>query len=957
MYVIRRDGSRSLFQSEKIRAAIERAFFAVHGRDADIPTQTGRVTQAVESGLSSQESVHIEVIQEGVLAALIAEGHPRVEHAYRVYRDARTAQRELPQAYTDENGTAISIPALTDILARVSFRLPYDVTVHLDLVAVARSAFLQMFNGIKAADVHNALILATRAFIERAPEYSNLAAQLLLAQTAREVWDLDATTYPTADTYAKCYKQDTVRLLIVGVKDGIYDPKLTTGGRLGFDLDLLRSAIKPERDLQFDYLGLQTLYDRYFIRRAGEGVRIEMPQTFFMRVAMGLAILESDPTSAALEFYDVLSTFDYMASTPTLFNAGTTHSQMSSCYLTTVPDDLLGIYGAIQDNAMLSKYAGGLGNDWTPVRALGSLIKGTNGRSQGVVPFLKVVNDTAVAVNQGGKRKGAVCAYLETWHMDIEEFTELRKNTGDDRRRTHDMNTANWVPDLFMDRQMKDMDWTLFTPSECPDLHEMYGEAFKNRYEFYEAEAAAGRIQTFKTVRAKDLYRKILSMIFETGHPWITFKDPCNIRSPQQHVGVVHSSNLCTEITLNTKSSAPELKDGETAVCNLGSINLPRHLKYVGEGGQSLDIDHEKLKRTVTLAVRMLDNVIDINFYPTKEAKNSNMRHRPIGLGVMGFQDVLYANNVGYDSELATFWAGYFQRSIALYAINASCDLAQLRGAYESFQGSDWSLGVLPVHTFQTQIDIRRRQGFKVEAAQKAQDHAYFIGKTKINGKTLNELESQLANKVTHGMRNSNVMAIAPTATISNIVGVTQSIEPTYEQVFVKDNLSGKFTVINRFLVEQLRNCGLWDSDMLDQLKMKNGSIQGIPEIPEGIKDVYRTAFEYEPEVLINCAIQRQIPIDQAQSLNLYMANPSGKKLANTYDYGFEIGLKTTYYLRAKAASSIEKSTSRTGGELNSVKNAAKVEAPVAAPMPEAEGAACFLRPGDPGFAECESCQ
>ncbi|MDG2037108.1 MAG: ribonucleoside-diphosphate reductase subunit alpha, partial [Luminiphilus sp.] len=670
-------------------------------------------------------------------------------------------------------------------------------------------------------------------------------------------------------------------------------------------------ALEADRDLQFTYLGLQTLYDRYFIH--SDEVRFELPQIFFMRVAMGLSTREDDPNARAIEFYRLLSSFDYMSSTPTLFNSGTLRPQLSSCYLTTVPDDLFGIYGAIQDNAMLSKFAGGLGNDWTPVRALGAYIKGTNGKSQGIVPFLKVVNDTAVAVNQGGKRKGAVCAYLETWHMDIEEFLDLRKNTGDDRRRTHDMNTANWIPDLFMKRVVEDGDWTLFSPNDVPDLHDLYGKAFEERYEQYEQMARDGELKLYKTLKAQNVWRKMLGMIFETGHPWMTFKDPCNLRSPQQHCGVVHSSNLCTEITLNTNAE-------EVAVCNLGSVNLPQHI----ENGE-LNLD--KLRGTVRTAIRMLDNVIDINYYSVPQAETSNFRHRPIGLGLMGFQDALYKIDASYGSEDAVTFADRSMEAISYFAIEASSELAAERSSYSSYEGSLWSQGIFPLDSLDILVAQRGEKYINVN-----------------RDKTL-DWDALKAKVAAAGMRNSNVMAIAPTATIANITGVSQSIEPTYQNLYVKSNLSGEFTVVNPYLVNDLKCRGLWDKVMVNDLKYFDGSVQTIDRIPADLKAKYATAFEVEPRWLVDSASRRQKWIDQAQSLNLYINNASGKKLDVTYRMAWFSGLKTTYYLRSLAATGTEKSTVDTGN-LNAVSNA--TETPQPAPVPQA----CSL--DDP---DCEACQ
>ena len=661
-------------------------------------------------------------------------------------------------------------------------------------------------------------------------------------------------------------------------------------------LDRLGEALEADRDLQFTYLGLQTLYDRYFIH--SDEVRFELPQIFFMRVAMGLSTREDDPNARAIEFYRLLSSFDYMSSTPTLFNSGTLRPQLSSCYLTTVPDDLFGIYGAIQDNAMLSKFAGGLGNDWTPVRALGAYIKGTNGKSQGIVPFLKVVNDTAVAVNQGGKRKGAVCAYLETWHMDIEEFLDLRKNTGDDRRRTHDMNTANWIPDLFMKRVVEDGDWTLFSPNDVPDLHDLYGKAFEERYEQYEQMARDGELKLYKTLKAQNVWRKMLGMIFETGHPWMTFKDPCNLRSPQQHCGVVHSSNLCTEITLNTNAE-------EVAVCNLGSVNLPQHI----ENGE-LNLD--KLRGTVRTAIRMLDNVIDINYYSVPQAETSNFRHRPIGLGLMGFQDALYKIDAPYGSEGAVTFADRSMEAISYFAIEASSELAAERSSYSSYEGSLWSQGIFPLDSLDILIAQRGEKYINVN-----------------RDKTL-DWDALKAKVAAAGMRNSNVMAIAPTATIANITGVSQSIEPTYQNLYVKSNLSGEFTVVNPYLVNDLKSRDLWDKVMVNDLKYFDGSVQTIDRIPADLKAKYATAFEVEPRWLVDSASRRQKWIDQAQSLNLYINNASGKKLDVTYRMAWFSGLKTTYYLRSLAATGTEKSTVDTGN-LNAVSSATEPPASTSA--------------------------
>jgi ribonucleoside-diphosphate reductase alpha chain len=756
-------------------------------------------------------------------------------------------------------------------------------------------------------DLADCMVIAARTMVEKEPNYSYVTARILLNNIENEVLGFLGIDLAKKSDRKEMYKEALVKTFEKGIELDFLNKEL-----LSFDLEKLQDAIDEKRDFNFTYLGLQTLYDRYFI--TSEDTRYELPQVFLMRVAMGLAVNEENKTGRAIEFYKLLSSFDYMSSTPTLFNSGTHRPQLSSCYLTTIPDDLSGIYGAIRDNALLSKWAGGLGNDWTNVRALGSRIKGTNGKSQGIVPFLKVSNDTAVAVNQGGKRKGAFCAYLECWHMDVEEFLDLRKNTGDDRRRTHDMNTANWIPDLFMKRLEEDKEWTLFSPSDVPDLHDIYGSEFEKRYEEYEKMTESGTLTHFKKIPAKNLWRKMLSMLFETGHPWITFKDPCNIRSPQGHVGTVHSSNLCTEITLNTNEE-------EIAVCNLGSINLPQHI-------QDGKINVEQLKQTVTTAVRMLDNVIDINYYPVPQAENSNKKHRPVGLGLMGFQDALYKLGISYNSQEAVDFADKSMELISYFAIDASSDLAKERGTYETYKNSLWDQGILPIDSIQL-LKEQRGEGF-------------------IDQNTDTTLDwDKLREKVkTTGMRNSNVMAIAPTATIANITGVSQSIEPTYQNLFVKSNLSGEFTIVNPYLIEELKQADLWDDVMLSDLKYFEGSLSQINRIPEDIKNRFMTAFEVEPRYIVESASRRQKWIDQAQSLNLYIANVDGKKLDITYRMAWYKGLKTTYYLRAMGATSTEKSTVERSN-LNAVETAA-TSTTVAASVPKA----CSIL--DP---DCEACQ
>jgi ribonucleoside-diphosphate reductase alpha chain len=771
--------------------------------------------------------------------------------------------------------------------------------------------------------VHKAAILAARTLIEKDPGYTRATARLLLHTIRKEVLGEEVLHEAMSSRYAEYFPGAIKK----GVEAELLDEKV-----LQFDLKKLGAALKPERDLQFDYLGLQTLYDRYFLHI--EDRRIELPQAFFMRVAMGLALGEIDREARAIEFYEVLSSFDFMSSTPTLFNSASRRSQLSSCYLTSVADDLDGIYEALKENALLSKFAGGLGNAWTNVRAMGSHIKGTNGKSQGVVPFLKVVNDTAVAVNQGGKRKGAVCAYLETWHLDIEEFLELRKNTGDDRRRTHDMNTANWIPDLFMKRVMEGGNWTLFSPSTCPDLHEKFGKEFELAYTAYEDKVARGEIKLFKTVAAKDLWRKMLSMLFETGHPWITYKDACNVRSPQQHVGVIHSSNLCTEITLNTGPT-------EIAVCNLGSVNLVHHLTD-GPDGKKV-IDQVKLKKTVATAMRMLDNVIDINYYAVKKARDSNMRHRPVGLGIMGFQDALYELRIPYASDAAVAFADRSMEAVCYHAYWASTELAQERGRYSSYRGSLWDRGILPIDS----IDLL------------AQERGGYVEVDRSSTLDWTPLRQRIAE---HGMRNSNCVAIAPTATISNIIGVAASIEPSFGNLSVKSNLSGEFTIVNEHLVRDLKRLGLWDDVMVMDLKHFDGSLRRIDRVPEELKALYATAFEVETQWLVEAGARRQKWIDQAQSLNIYMAGASGKKLDETYKLAWLRGLKTTYYLRTVGATHAEKSTvSR--GQLNSVSSHASASsaasaAPAAVDVMDVSADPAtdikFCAIDDPG---CEACQ
>ncbi|MFG6458327.1 ribonucleoside-diphosphate reductase subunit alpha [Roseateles sp. BYS96W] len=929
--IIRRNGAVVSFEPSKIAVALMKAFLAVHGTSgaasASVRETVEQLTQNVVRALlrsrPSGGTFHIEDVQDQVELGLMRSSNHEVARAYVLYRERRAQERAAhgeaaraaePALMVVDRGERrpLDLAQLKSLIASACENLGADVRPEPVLAETQRN----LYDGVAIDEVYKAAILAARTLIEKDPGYSRATARLLLHTIRREIIGVEVTQAEMQTRYAE-YFPGYIR---TGIAAELLDEKLGQ-----YDLARLGAALKADRDLQFDYLGLQTLYDRYFLHIADE--RIEMPQAFFMRVAMGLALNEIDREARAIEFYEVLSSFDFMSSTPTLFNSGTRRSQLSSCYLTTVSDDLDGIYEALKENALLSKFAGGLGNDWTPVRALGSHIKGTNGKSQGVVPFLKVVNDTAVAVNQGGKRKGAVCAYLETWHLDIEEFLDLRKNTGDDRRRTHDMNTANWIPDLFMKRVIEGGDWTLFSPSTCPDLHDLFGAAFEKAYVEYERKADAGEIKLFKRMQAKDLWRKMLSMLFETGHPWITFKDACNVRSPQQHVGVVHSSNLCTEITLNTN-------DSEIAVCNLGSVNLSQHLK---DGA----IDQAKLKKTVRTAMRMLDNVIDINYYAVKKARDSNLRHRPVGLGIMGFQDALYALRTPYASQAAVEFADRSMEAVCYHAYWASTELAEERGRYSSYKGSLWDRGILPIDSLDLLAEARG-------------------GYVDVDRSTSLDWDALRGRIAAHGMRNSNCVAIAPTATISNIIGVDASIEPCFGNLSVKSNLSGEFTVINESLVRDLKALGLWDDVMVMDLKHFDGSLRRIDRVPEDIKALYATAFEVDTSWLIEAGARRQKWIDQAQSLNIYMAGASGKKLDETYKLAWQRGLKTTYYLRTISATQAEKSTVTRSGQLNAVSAAAApvmaaAVAPVAVVEPELPATDMkFCAIDDPG---CEACQ
>ena len=928
--VIKRNGKVVAFEDDKIKVAITKAFLATESGNAaaserihkKVNQLTENVVEVFQRRMPSGGTLHIEEIQDQVELQLMRSEELDVAKSYILYRAERTQERkkekleiELPDTpsinITKSDGTVVPLD-VEKVAGLIS-----DACENLDEVSINEvldEALKNLYDGVSIADMRTSLVMSARTKVEKEPNYSYVTARILMDQIRSEALNfLNIAEESTYQEMEKYYPEAFKAYIDKGIDLDILNPELKT-----FDLEKLSQAIDYTRDNQFTYLGLQTLYDRYFIHC--DDVRYELPQVFFMRVSMGLALEEENREDRAIEFYRLLSSFDYMSSTPTLFNSGTKRPQLSSCYLTTIPDDLDGIFSAMKDNALLSKWAGGLGNDWTPVRAMNSYIKGTNGKSQGVVPFLKVANDTAVAVNQGGKRKGAMCGYLETWHLDIEEFLELRKNTGDERRRTHDMNTANWVPDLFMKRVEQDENWTLFSPGEAPELHDLVGKAFEEKYEEYEDKAKKGEMNQFKSIPAKELWRKMLTMLFETGHPWITFKDSCNLRSPQQHSGVVHSSNLCTEITLNTSA------DKEIAVCNLGSVNLANHMK---DGS----LDDEKVKQTVSTAIRMLDNVININYYSVDTAKNSNFKHRPIGLGLMGFQDALYLQDIPYCSDEAVEFADRSMELISYSAIYASTELAKERGAYESFEGSLWSKGILPKDSIDILSENRGSEYLNVDRSE-----------------TL-DWETLRKKVIKDGMRNSNVMAIAPTATISNITGVTQSIEPTYQNLYVKSNLSGEFTIVNPHLVRKLKELDLWDDVMINDLKYFEGSLSEISRIPDDVKKLFSTAFEVEPKYIVESASRRQKWIDQAQSLNLYIGNADGKKLDITYRMAWYSGLKTTYYLRSIAATSTEKSTVQQG-KLNAVSSEVSQPAAQELGAPAPVPTACSL--DDP---DCEACQ
>ncbi len=875
----KRNGSVVAFDKQRIADAILKASLSVDGE-----IEIERVNELTDTVVDNLAVIYIDTtpdvenIQDLIEQELMRAGFYQTARSYIVYREEHKKQRQTEQqeqiAKLEQSGISVvdskgrSEKFDPKKLQKTVLRFAVDLE-GIDTLAVIESVKTNLYDGISVDELFEAIVMVARSFIEKDANYAKFAARLLLHKLHQDVvGEADEKKIPAASR----------RVFVSNLKRAVAEGRLQKE-ILDFDLDELAKHINLGRDDLFDYMGLQVLYDRYFLRAAGnEDVILETPQAFWMRVAMGMSLQEpkEDRTGWAKKFYDIMSTHRYVPSSPTLFHSGTTYPQLSSCYINTVGDDLENIFKLFSDNAQLSKYSGGIGTDYTPIRATGSLIKSTNVSSQGVVPFLKIANDVTVAINRSGKRRGATCAYLETWHMDIEEFLELRKNTGDERRRTHDMDTAHWIPDLFMKRVQAGAMWTLFSPDETPDLHDVYGKKFEKVYIDYEKQAEAGNIKSFKRVPAVDLWRKMLTMLFETGHPWINFKDPCNLRSPQDHVGVVHSSNLCTEITLNTSQD-------ETAVCNLGSINLSLHLK-----GEVLD--HDKIKETVMLAMRMLDNVVDLNYYPTKEAQASNMRHRPVGLGIMGFQDALYQLDIDFASEAAVEFADVSMELISYYAILGSAELAKERGSYKSFKGSKWDRGIFPVDT----LDIlEAERGQKIDVARTS----------RLNWKPVHEMVKK------YGMRNSNTMAIAPTATISNIVGCYPCIEPIFKNLYVKANMSGNFTVINPYLVGDLKALNLWNDDMLKKLKFYDGSVQQISEIPDGIRNKYKEAFEIPADWLIRIAAYRGKWIDQSQSLNIFVRGTNGKMLADTYSYAWRMGLKTTYYLRSLAASQVEKAT------------------------------------------------
>ena len=889
LMVIKRTGEVVDFDRERIRVAISKAIRAAAPRDQWDTLENGTLGAVVTDVIGELDTrftelyPNVENIQDIVEKHLVKNGLYEIAKAYILYR----AERQMAREQRKERVARESLLGRLTVQTRAGRKVLFDIAkltrsirraaagdsgaggpslaAAVAVDEVARETIRNIYDGISTTEIEKALLLACASFIERDPAYSQLAARLFLQRIYKEVIGAPLHRERLAADYRLAFRDG----LEHGVGAGAFDRRLLT-----FDLERLAAALRPERDDLLLYMGIQTLHERYFTRVAGAVV--ETPQAFWMRVAMGVALAEERRDEQAIRFYELISSLRFVPSTPTLFHAGTSRPQLSSCYLTTIGDDLTSIFKAFSDNAQLSKWSGGLGNDWSNIRATGATIHSTGVESQGVVPFLKIASDVTLAINRSGKRRGATCAYLESWHLDLEDFLDLRRNTGDERRRTHDMNTANWIPDLFMKRVLANEDWTLFSPDETPDLHELYGRRFEQRYRHYEELARAGRLKRHRTLPAVKLWRKMLGMLFETGHPWITFKDPCNVRSPQDHAGVVHSSNLCTEITLNTSAD-------ETAVCNLGSVNLEKHVSADG-------IDRELLADTVSVAMRMLDNVIDINFYPTEEARASNLRHRPVGLGIMGLQDALFKLDLPFEDPATLTMVDRIMELISYHAILASSGLAAERGPYGSYAGSKWERGLLPHDTLQL---LEQERGLALEVEQ---------------GGAL-DWEPVRAHVARHGMRNSNTMAIAPTATISNIAGCFPSFEPPYKNIYVKSNISGEFTVINPYLVADLRAAGLWSRELADELKYHDGSLQPMRRLPEHLRNKYKVAFEIDPRWYLRLAAARGKWIDQSQSLNVFMQGTSGRLLSDIYQFAWKLGLKTTYYLRTMAASQVEKAT------------------------------------------------
>jgi len=874
----KRNGQMVDFDRSRIEIAIGKASESVgtEATPADIAAVVTEVIVQAEA-LFQEGAPDVEALQDLIEQELMRSGHYKTVRSFILYRETHKAIRAAESARSaeklEQSNLKVTMPdgSLENFsyakLVKELLEAADDIADVIDLDDIAQAVKASLYDGITFDELEDSMIMGAKAQIERDPLYSKLASRLLLRKVYKEV--LGKTNKVDL---GETYKETFISFITDTIKDGRLDKRLS-----GFNLKLLSEHIKPERDQLIDFMGLDMLHDRYFVQSQGRGHRLEVPQIFWMRIAMGLAIAEKkDQDKWAMDFYDVLSTLRYVPSTPTLFHSGTAKPQLSSCFLNTVEDDLKHIFKVYLDNALMSKYSGGIATDWTNIRGTGSLIKAINIPSQGVVPFLKIMNDTTVAISRSGKRKGATCAYLETWHLDIEDFLELRKNTGDERRRTHDMNTANWVPDLFMERVTGNQDWTLFSSDETPDLHHLYGKAFKKRYEEYEQMADQGKIKLFKRIPAVQLWRKMLTMLFETGHPWITFKDACNVRSPQDHAGVIHNSNLCTEITLNNSAD-------ETAVCNLGSINMAKHIK----NGK---LDKDLIEDTTEKAMRMLDNVVDICYYTTKECETSNLKHRPVGLGIMGFQDALYMLDINFDSPKATEFADESMELISYHAILGSSKLAKERGAYKSFKGSKWDRGIFPADT----IDLlEKERGRKIDVKRGGKlDWRYVKSHVKKNG-----------------MRNSNTMAIAPTASIANIAGCYPCIEPIYKNLYVKSNMSGDFTVINSYLIEDLKALNMWNETMVKKIKFHDGSIQKITEIPEKLRAKYKEVFEINSMNLVKITAHRGKWIDQSQSFNIFVQGVSGKQLSDIYMAAWNQGLKTTYYLRSLAISQVEKST------------------------------------------------